>query len=61
MEGLAGIVAAREAATAADRTTLALGRAMREARTQAAALVALVQEAPLPQADAIGRHVNYRA
>lgn len=61
MDGLATIMASSAATAAADRTTLVLGTAMRQAREQAAALVQLIQSPPAPSADGVGRHVSYRA
>lgn len=54
-------MASTAATAAADRTTLVLGTAMRQAREQAAALVQLIQPPPAPSADGVGRHVSYRA
>ncbi len=63
MDGAAAITASANAAAAAERTTLVLGKAMRQERDQAAALVQLLDQpqAPPPVRDGVGRHVNYRA
>ncbi len=58
MEGIGATSSAP--AQAADRTIAVLGKAMREARAQAAALLSLVEQVPAP-ADGKGTHVNYRA
>ncbi len=63
MDGVAAFTASANAAAAAERTTLVLGKVMRQARDQAAALVQLLEQpqAPPPVRNGVGVHVNYRA